>query len=80
MTAGAFAYGALGKAGGRPKRLVAGGTLLTALCFAALAAFGHRSVLVATMLFALMGFAGFTYAQLMAQPGLFRELATRQLV
>jgi predicted MFS family arabinose efflux permease len=71
MTVGAFAYGALEKALGQPKLLVAGGTVLTALSFAALAAFGHQSVLAATVLFAFMGFAGFTYALLMAHARMF---------
>ncbi len=71
MTVGAFAYGALEKAIGQPKTLVAGGTFLTALAFAALAVFGHRSALVATLLFAFIGFAGFTYALLMAHARMF---------
>jgi predicted MFS family arabinose efflux permease len=71
MTVGAFAYGALEKALGQPKLLVAAGTLLTTLSFAALAFFGHRSALVATVLFAFIGFAGFTYALLMAHARMF---------
>lgn len=66
MTVAAFAYGALEKAWGEPKPLVAGGTLLTGLAFAGLALIGDRSAALAIALFTFLGFTGFTYALLMA--------------
>ena len=66
MIAGAFIYGWLESRTGRAKAIVAWGTLLTALGFAALALSGQQSHLTAVALFSLVGAAGFTYAILMA--------------
>jgi MFS family permease len=71
MTGGAFVYGALQKWIGRSKPLVAWGTVVTGLGFALLALFGEGSVLTATVLFAVVGAAGFTYAILMAHARVF---------
>jgi predicted MFS family arabinose efflux permease len=71
MTGGAFLYGALQKWFGRSKPLVAWGTVVTGLGFALLALFGEGSALTATVLFAVVGAAGFTYAILMAHARVF---------
>lgn len=71
MTGGAFVYGALQKWFGRSKPLVAWGTVVTGLGFALLALFGEGSALTATVLFAVVGAAGFTYAILMAHARVF---------
>jgi predicted MFS family arabinose efflux permease len=71
MTGGAFLYGALQKWVGRSKPLVAWGTVVTGLGFALLALFGEGSALTATVLFAVVGAAGFTYAILMAHARVF---------
>lgn len=71
MTGGAFLYGALQKWLGRSKPLVAWGTVVTGLGFALLALFGEGSALTATVLFAVVGAAGFTYAILMAHARVF---------
>jgi predicted MFS family arabinose efflux permease len=71
MTVAAFAYGALERAYGEPKTLVALGTGATVLGFAGLATVGDTSPLVATVLFSAVGFTGFTYALLMAHARMF---------
>jgi predicted MFS family arabinose efflux permease len=71
MTGGAFLYGALQKWFGRSKPLVAWGTAVTGLGFALLALFGEGSAPTATVLFAVVGAAGFTYAILMAHARVF---------
>lgn len=71
MTVAAFVYGALEKATGEAKWLVAAGTCLTGLCCGLLAQMGNESARVAIVLFALIGFFGFTYALLMAHARLF---------
>lgn len=71
MTVAAFAYGALERSFGQPKTLVALGTFATVLGFAALAAIGDTSPLIATALFSAVGFTGFTYALLMAHARMF---------
>lgn len=71
MVAGAFIYGGLEKVVGRTKPLVLWGTVGTALLFGLLAGPGATSGLAATLLFALIGAVGFTYAILMAHARLF---------
>ncbi|MFN3672104.1 MAG: MFS transporter [Bosea sp. (in: a-proteobacteria)] len=71
MVAGAFIYGGLEKRVGRVKPLVLWGSVLTALLFALLGLFGGGSWLVAVLLLAAIGAAGFTYAILMAHARVF---------
>lgn len=71
MVAGAFIYGGLEKWAKRAKPLVFWGTVGTAATFALLAVAGASSAIVATLLFALIGAIGFTYAILMAHARLF---------
>lgn len=71
MTLGAFAFGWLERWMGGPKPTMFYSTLLLAILFALLAAYGHRSGFVATMLFAIIGLVGFNYAILMAHARLF---------
>ncbi|MGO4735850.1 MFS transporter [Bosea sp. 2KB_26] len=71
MIAGAFLYGGLEQRLGRGKPLVLWGTVLTALCFIALALWGDAHSALAIGLFALIGATGFTYAVLMAHARLF---------
>lgn len=66
MVAGAFIYGGLEKVTRREKPLVLWGTAGTGLLFALLAGPGATSGIAATLLFALIGAVGFTYAILMA--------------
>lgn len=66
MIVGAFVYGWLERRGGRPKLLVAAGTVATAAAFALLALSGADSVRLAVALFGFIGMAGFTYAILIA--------------
>lgn len=71
MVAGAFIYGGLEKWLRQAKPLVLWGTVGTAAAFALLAATGAYSAIAATVLFALIGAVGFTYAILMAHARLF---------
>jgi sugar phosphate permease len=71
MTAGAFALGWGERYLGGPKRTVLVSTFAVAALYAALAAFGHVSGALAAALFAAIGFAGFSYALLMAHARLF---------
>ncbi|MBN9064696.1 MAG: hypothetical protein BGP06_20445 [Rhizobiales bacterium 65-9] len=71
MTIGAFAFAWLERAMGGPKPPVLWSTLLVAVLFGALALVGHRTGSGAVILFAAIGFAGFSYAILMAHARLF---------
>ena len=71
MTAGAFAFGYAEKKLGGPKPTVLASTVAIAALYALLAASGHLGGLWATALFAAIGFAGFSYAILMAHARLF---------
>lgn len=71
MIIGAFLYGGIEQRIGRSRPLVLWGTVLTGLCFIALALWGERSAWLAIGLFALIGATGFTYAILMAHARLF---------
>jgi MFS family permease len=71
MIIGAFLYGGLEQRSGRSKPLVLWGTVLTGLCFIALAVWGDLAHAPAIILFALIGATGFTYAVLMAHARLF---------
>jgi sugar phosphate permease len=71
MTAGAFAFGAVERLLGGPKPTVLWSTAVVAVLYAVLAASGHLNGFWAGALFALIGFAGFSYAILMAHARLF---------
>lgn len=71
MTAGAFAFGWLEKRLGGPKPTVLASVLGMAMIYVLLAATGHLSGALATLLFAALGFIGFSYAILMAHARLF---------
>jgi sugar phosphate permease len=66
MSAGALIYGPLDLYLRGRKRLITGGSLVTAAAFAALALLPEPSVATATGLLALLGLAGSTYGLLMA--------------
>lgn len=66
MSAGALVLGALDQSLGTRKWIVVAGTIVTAAMFAALGSFEVRSTVVAVALLAVAGFAGHTYAVLMA--------------
>jgi predicted MFS family arabinose efflux permease len=87
MSAGAFAYGPAERLGLTHKSIVAAGSIATGLLFVALSQVGHDSLLVATLLLALIGAAGMTYVQLIAHARLFfpdgllgRGMATMNLL
>ncbi len=71
MTAGAFAFGWFEKLFGGPKPTMVASTAVAAILFALLALYGHRSGVWSVTLFAAIGFAGFSYAILMAHARLF---------
>ncbi|MET0606275.1 MAG: MFS transporter [Beijerinckiaceae bacterium] len=71
MTVGAFAFGWFEKLLGGPKPTMIASTATVIVLFALLALYGHRSGAWAITLFAAIGFAGFSYAILMAHARLF---------
>lgn len=71
MSAGALAYGPLERWTGSPKATTLAGTVVTAAGFAALAAWGAGSAVLALLLIAMIGAAGMTYGILMAHARLF---------
>jgi MFS family permease len=71
MTAGAFLLGWGERVLGGPKPVALWSTLAMALCFLALAGFGHLSGVGAILLFAAIGLVGINYAILMSHARLF---------
>ena len=66
MAVGALAYGPAERLGFSHKSIVVAGSVVTGLLLVLLSWFGDRSVLVATLLLAMIGAAGMTYVQLIA--------------
>ena len=71
MTMGAFAFAWFEKRVGGPKPAMLASALAMAALFVVLATTGHSSALWATIVFAAIGFVGFSYAVLMAHARFF---------